>query len=183
MSESILEHGAPIGNHNLPWPERQAQLTALNQWNAQGSIGAHSVEKGWNASFNWQQQPNDYTIQIFGPLGINRIQLAGNSQQVTLQTASQTYNATSPELLIQQQLGWKLPVSNLYYWLRGLPAPNSRFTRSFDMNHHIVHLQQDGWDLKYLRYLSIKGIDLPDRILLSNSRWQIRIVVTDWQLQ
>jgi outer membrane lipoprotein LolB len=168
--------------HTTPWPQRQTQLTALKQWSAEGSIGARSSKQGLNASFAWQQQTNDYTIQLFGPLGIHRTQLAGNKQQVTLQTSDQTYSARNPEILLQQRTGWRLPVSNLYYWLRGLPAPNTRYIKTLDEQHHIVQLKQAGWDVQYLGYTPVKHLDLPERILLTNPQWQVRLVIHNWQL-
>lgn len=181
--QSMHDNGAPVGNHHMPWPQRQAQLTALKQWSAEGSIGAHSAKNGLNASFSWQQQADNYTIQLFGPLGINRTQLAGNKQQVTLQTSKETFTASNPELLLRQRTGWRLPVSNLYYWLRGLPAPNARYTKSFDANNHLAQLNQAGWNVQYLSYSSVNNVDLPDRILLTNPQWRVRLVIRNWQLQ
>jgi outer membrane lipoprotein LolB len=178
----FTENGRPLGTHNMPWSKRQAQLASIDNWTAQGNIAAHSDQKGWNASFNWHQEANKYTLALFGPLGVDRTELTGSPGQVTLTSGSRTITASSPEILLQQQTGWNLPVSDLYYWLRGLPAPKGHYARSFDMNNHIVHLRQDGWDIRYLRYLSINGVDLPDRLLLINSTFQVRIVITQWHI-
>ncbi len=183
LNTGTTEYGMSLDTHHLSWPERQKQLMALQTWSAQGDAAAHSDTKGWNASFSWQQTKNDYAMQLFGPLGLNRMQLTGDPSQSTLKTGSQTFTAPNAELLLQQQTGWQLPVADLNYWLRGLPAPQgSKFKRSFDLNNHIVHLNQQGWDILYLRYVSVKGIDLPDRILLSNPQWQVHLVVRRWQL-
>ena len=182
-SQSIIENGAPLGNHYMTWPERESQLNKITKWNAQGSVAVHNNQKGWNASFNWQQQPDNYSLAFFGPLGSYHTQLTGNTNQVTLTTSDgHTYSANSPEMVLQKQLGWTLPVSSLKYWLKGLPAPHAAFGRSFDLNKHLVHLRQSGWDILYLRYLSINGVDLPDRFLLSSPQWQVRIVITQWQI-
>lgn len=166
----------------MPWPQQQKQLKSLKQWSAEGSIGARSVNKGLNASFSWQQEYDNYTIQLFGPFGINRTQLIGNKQQVTLQTAKETSTARNPELLLQKRTGWRLPVSNLYYWLRGLPAPNARYTHVLDANNHLTQLNQAGWTVTYLRYSAVNNIDLPAQILLANPQWQVRLVIKQWQL-
>jgi outer membrane lipoprotein LolB len=31
-----------------------------------------------------------------------------------------------PGSLLEEQLGWKLPMSHLAWWVRGLPAPDSK---------------------------------------------------------
>jgi outer membrane lipoprotein LolB len=180
---SVVDGNKPLGTHSMPWPKRQAQLMALQNWSAQGNAAAHTDTKGWNASYHWQQNDNNYSLVMFGPLGMDRIQISGTPGQSTLTTSAQkTFTANSPETLLLEQTGWSLPVSDLYYWLRGLPDPHGRFKRSFDLNNHIVHLYQNGWEIRYLRYISVNNIDLPHRIVLSNDQWQVRLVITQWQL-
>lgn len=177
-----MADGKPLGNHYMPWPQRQKQLRALTNWTAGGSIAARNqIKGGWNASFNWQQQRDNYDIALFGPLGTNHVQVTGAPNQITLKTSQRTYTANSPEALLQQQLGWQLPVSKLAYWLRGLPAPGSRERHAVDMNNHIVHLNQDGWNVYILRYVSVNGVDIPDRILLTNPPWVAHITIHQWQ--
>lgn len=174
--------GTYSGAHYLSWKQRQAQVAALQNWTAQGSIAAQNNRKGWNASYSWEQEGEAYTLQLFGPLGMNHVQLSGNSKQVILKTAQHIYSAASPEALLQQQAGWTLPVSNLLYWLRGSPAPHAPFKRSLNPSNHMVQLYQAGWRILYLQYDSVHGIDLPTQMLLSNPQWHIRIVVNHWQV-
>lgn len=181
-TSSFTEFGKPLGNHYLTRPQRQAQLSDLQNWTASGNIAVRTEQKGWNASFNWQQRGQNYNLIMFGPLGINRVQLAGGPQGVTLQTGDQTYTAGDADQLLQQQLGWNIPVSNLYYWMRGLPATTSHARQYFDLNNHLVQLYQQGWHIIYLRYLAVNGIDMPNRILLTNAQLQAHIVITQWQL-
>ncbi len=180
QTSNFIENGKPLGTHYLNRSQRQAQLLAIKSWTAQGNLAVHTDQKGWNASFNWQQQNGDYTLALFGPLGSNRVQLTGSPQQVTLQTANETYSATTPEALVQQRLGWNIPVTNLYYWLRGVASPNSRARQSYDLNNHLVQLYQQGWHIIYLRYLAVNGVDLPSRILLTNPQMQANIIITNW---
>lgn len=180
---TFQENGRPLGTHYLTWTARQQQLSAIPNWNIQGGIAIHNDQHGWNASFNWQQQAKNYTLVMFGPLGANRIQLSGTATSVTLQTPNQTLTAATPEELVSREIGYPLPVSSLYYWIRGLPSPYSPILhRSMDMNNHLANLTQQGWSIIYLRYLSVNGKDLPDRMLLNNGNLQIRIVITGWQV-
>jgi len=182
-SNNYMADGKPLGNHYLTWPQRQQQLQSLSKWAVAGSLAVrHQVKGGWNASFNWQQIGQNYDLSLFGPLGMNHVQITGSPSLVTLKTNQQTLTANSPEALLQQQLGWQLPVSDLRYWLRGLPAPYSKSRRSLDLNNHMVHLVQDGWNVIYLRYISVNGVDVPDRILMNNPQWNAHLVVRQWDL-
>jgi outer membrane lipoprotein LolB len=180
--EKFTDYGMPLGTHALQWQDRQHQLMTIRSWSARGNVAARSNKKGWNASFNWHQTNGNYALELFGPLGMNRMQLTGQPGQVTLKTSRGVTSAASPEALLQQQLGWQLPVSDLRFWLRGLPAPYSREKHSFDLNHHLAHLYQDGWRIVYLRYVSVNGVDLPNRLLLTNANWTVHIVITHWNL-
>ncbi|MDQ8039584.1 MAG: lipoprotein insertase outer membrane protein LolB [Rickettsiella sp.] len=179
---SAITPAKPI-NHYLPWTQRKLQLNALQEWQANGNIAIHSVNgKGVNASFSWQQMKTDYQLRLFGPFGTQSILLIGNPQQVTLLAHNQHITAPSAESLLTQQLGLYLPVSQLYYWLRGLPTPQSRYTINFDAYNHLLQLRQSHWRINYLHYTNIGSIDIPDRIVLSNAQWTVQILITHWDL-
>ena len=83
--------------------------------------------------------------------------------------------------MVESQLGWQLPVSHLLYWVRGLPAPDSRSRIALDPNGRLASLQQDGWDVQYLGYTEEDGYTLPNRIKLAGRDLKITLVVKDWQ--
>ncbi len=91
------------------------------------------------------------------------------------------FEADSPEALVEAQLGWQLPVSHLLWWVRGLPAPDSRSRLSLDSDSRLARLEQDGWQVNYLAYAEHNGFTLPERIRLEGHDLQITLVVKDWQ--
>jgi outer membrane lipoprotein LolB len=168
-------------NHYLPWETRKAQLNNLQHWQARGNLAAHTTDKrGINTSFSWEQNHHCYQLIFFGPLGSQSAVLAGNPDRVGLTTHRQTYTAQNPEGLLADQLGLHLPVSQLYYWLRGLPAPQSRYTTNLDAYNHLLKLRQSGWCVNYTHYTNSGAIDLPDRLEITNGQWQVRIAITRW---
>jgi outer membrane lipoprotein LolB len=177
---SGLYSDKPI-NHYLPWAQRKAQLNALQTWRANGNIVIHGEEAyGTNASFSWQQTKQNYQLLLFGPLGTQSVLLAGNPRQVTLLTHNQTVVAQNAEQLLAQQLGLHLPVSQLHYWLRGLPAPHSPYIVNLDAYNRLLKLRQSGWRINYSQYTNNGKIDIPERIELSNGQWQAKILIVHW---
>ena len=83
--------------------------------------------------------------------------------------------------LLQQQLGLNLPVSHLLWWIRGLPAPDSRSRLALDGDSRLARLAQDGWDVEYLRYVEQDGYWLPERLRLTGHDLQVTLVIKDWQ--
>lgn len=170
-------------NHYLPWAQRKAQLNTLQNWQANGNIAIHAKKgSGANASFSWEQIQHNYQLRLFGPFGIQSILLSGNPQRVTLYARNQVVSADNAESLLAQQTGLHLPVSQLYYWLRGLPAPQLRYTINLDAYNRLLKLRQSGWRIEYLHYTNVGKLDIPDQILLTHPDWKIRILITHWDI-
>jgi outer membrane lipoprotein LolB len=72
-------------------------------------------------------------------------------------------------------------VSHLVWWVRGLPAPESKSTLNIDSNGRLATLQQDGWSLEYLSYTEQNGYSLPERIKLHGQDLDVTLVIKDWQ--
>lgn len=173
-----------VVNHYLPWAYRKAQLNAIQNFRVNGNLALRETSgHGVNASFSWEQIYPHYQLNLFGPLGTQSAVLTGNRYQISLTTHQKTYYAQTPEQLLQDQFGLHLPVSHFYYWLRGLPAPESRYTINLDAYNRIMQLRQSGWRIVYQHFTNIGKIDLPDRIELSNCQWQVKIKLNHWDIK
>jgi outer membrane lipoprotein LolB len=172
----------PVTTHviAMSWQDRQNRLNQLQTWTIKGIVGIRKGDKGVNAHLNWQQQGDRYRLELFGPLGINSVQLIGSSQSVELINANQAYRASNPEALLEQRTGWILPVSNLYFWIRGLPAPGEHAIQQLDAQNRLSLLQQQGWQINYLDYMSAQGLDLPSKLELINNQVRVRIIINEW---
>ena len=170
-------------NQDLSWQTRQQQLHKVTHWQLNGAIAIKTPRQGQTASIVWQQyQAQHYQIDLFGPLGVGHLILKGNTGQVTLNTNGQQYQSATAEELMQKILGWHVPVSNLYFWIRGLPAPHLKSHLSFDMYHHLAILRQQGWQIHYRQYTAINGIDLPSKLILQQQNMIIKFIISHWQL-
>jgi outer membrane lipoprotein LolB len=166
------------------WGNRVQTLSNLQEWdlNALIAIRANTTRQAGSANLKWKQSQQRYDILLFGPLGAGAMKLAGTPGQVSLETADgKQFSAATPEALLRQQSGWNLPVSSLLYWIRGLPVPKLPAQKSFDAEHRLRQLSQQGWTIEYLRYQSIGKIDLPDKILLGNAEVNVKIIIKNWQ--
>lgn len=167
-------------NQNISWNTRASQLNTISEWKLQGAVALATSHGGQNASMTWQQDKANYQIDLFGPLGVGHITLKGDANNVVLLANGKTIQASSPEMLMQEVLGWQLPISHLYYWVRGIPAPNLAKTMTFDPYHHLLTLSQQGWIIQYQRYSNVQGVDVPTKILLKNGELRVVIVISDW---
>jgi len=170
-------------NQNLSWSEREQSLAAFKNWNIDGKIALRTASDAETANLSWKQNDQDYTLYVFGPLGASAFKLVGNAQGVTLSNPEgQQFFARTPESLLASQAQWHVPVSHLYYWIRGLPAPGIAAKKEFDAYHHLTTLEQQGWKIHYLAYTSVGHVDLPNKIFLESPELQVKIIIHAWQL-
>lgn len=108
-------------------------MVGLDGWQINGKIGIRAPKDSGSGTLFWLQRQDYYDIRLSGPLGRGAARLTGRPGQVALEVANQgRYEAPTPEALLEEQLGWKLPVSHLAWWVRGLPAPDSKSRLTLD---------------------------------------------------
>ncbi|MDR6961872.1 outer membrane lipoprotein LolB [Pseudomonas brassicacearum] len=164
------------------WREHKQQLSGLDGWQIDGKIGIRAPKDSGSGTLFWLQRQDYYDIRLSGPLGRGAARLTGRPGQVALEVANQgRYEAPTPEALLEEQLGWKLPVSHLTWWVRGLPAPDSKSRLVLDADSRLSNLEQDDWQIEYLSYAQQNGYWLPERIKLHGSNLDVTLVIKQWQ--
>lgn len=164
------------------WKAHKQQITQLDGWQINGKIGIRAPQDSGSATLFWLQRQDYYDIRLSGPLGGGAARLTGRPGDILLEVANRgRYRAESPEALLQEQLRLDLPVSNLLWWIRGLPAPDSRSRITLDGESHLAQLEQDGWKVEYQRYVEQNGYALPERLKLYGQDLEVTLVIKDWQ--
>ena len=175
--ESVEGHGSPA-----LWSAHKQQLTRLDGWQISGKVGIRAPKESGSATLFWLQRQDYYDIRLSGPLGRGAARLTGRPGNVLLEVANQgRYEAPTPEALLGEQLGWSLPVSHLVWWVRGLPAPDSKSRVTLNADSRLANLEQDGWKIEYLSYVEQNGFWLPERVKLHGPDLDVTLVVKDWQ--
>jgi len=167
----------------MSWSTRKAQLAQILNWQINGKIAVTTSQDSGSANIDWSQRAQNYTISLYGPLGANNVTLNGSANKVTMQTSNgQTVSAGSAEQLLAQQWGWKLPVSYLKYWIRGLPVPNMPQQSRYDDAQRIATLNQGGFTVQYSDYTSKGSVDLPSRMTIQSAALKSKIVIYKWNI-
>jgi len=175
-----LQQTQPPAPNELSWPEREAQLKQITAWEAGGKIGFRTPEESQSASLKWLQDNSAYQIDIRGPWGQGGASISGNEQQVSVEIAGEgTFTGKSAEAILKQQWGWSLPVSDIYWWIRGLPAPNSDYDAKFTDERLLAQLIQQGWRIEYLRY-NQQVPAMPTKVRLHYLDLKITIIIKTW---
>lgn len=171
---------APVNDN---WQARRNVLAALHTWEFTGRIGVLDADESHSSRIRWRQDKDDYVINLWGTLNVGATELTGRPGAVVLEQAGEPpLRARSAEGLIYEQLGYELPVTQLSYWIKGIPAPGSQAQTDFNAEHHLVALQQDGWSVQYMAYTNYGAESLPTRIRIEKPPLRLDFVRLDWTL-
>ncbi|MCP4696086.1 MAG: outer membrane lipoprotein LolB [Gammaproteobacteria bacterium] len=165
------------------WEAQRQQAAAIKTWRINGSIAIHSEEEHWSARMNWRQQEDFYQLRFHAPLGQGAMMLKGDADGVMLRTSEgETFRAATPDALLRETLNLSMPLHNLHFWIRGLPAPAPvPLLLEVDENGYLRKLQQAEWDMEYISYTKTHGIWLPRKLKLNHEEFSVKIVISAWQ--
>ncbi len=166
------------------WELHHGDVLPLVQWVVNGRMALQSGDEGWNAQLTWQQQPNQYSLRFIAPFGQGTWQLQGSDAGVVMTTSeNQQVAADSAEVLMLEHLGWNVPLDGLQYWVRGIPNPDQPVANmNVQEDGLLLDLDQQGWRISLLRYVEVNGHQLPAKIFLANDRFQLRLIIKQWEL-
>lgn len=168
-------------NKVIPLEKRKAETATISTWQIRGAMAAKNKAKGWSATMNWTQSgPSSYQIRLMGPLGGGAVLISRKGSNITIQDGPKTTTSSNADELLQKETGIRLPVDNLYYWVRGLPAPGGVQGEVHDQYNHLVTLKQSGYTINFTKYTSVKGIDLPSMIRMEGNGVMVKVVIKSW---
>lgn len=164
------------------WIARQYTMQQLKQWRAEGRAAILAQNGGGQISFDWRHSGQDQVLSIKTPLGQNALQLTINQGGVTLiDHEGQVLQGDDAESMLQQTLGWSLPLASMRAWLLGLPA-SAEDSYTLDAQGRPLTLESRGWSIDYKRYGEVGNYSLPNKLELRHSQLTLRLVVDQWSL-
>lgn len=170
------------------WSARSETLSRFDHWRLMGKLAVRQPSDSGTALINrWQQQGEAYDLALsssFLGMGSTRLRGTPGFMELTLSNG-ETYSSSEPEKLVLAATGWQLPLEQLTWWIRGLPAPDGDFRLLFTTNGHLAMIRQSGWEIRYDRWHRfLPGYpDLPARITALKDDKRVRLVVSEWTTQ
>lgn len=136
-----------------------------------------------SGGFHWQHDAVSDDILMLAPLGITVAHIKRDVHGATLEASGKLYAAADSGELMQQALGWSLPLEGLPYWVMAQPMPGTPATVERDANGQVNLLRQDGWDIRYTAYAATAADSLPLRMILHREKLEIRLLIDEWKTQ
>src|SRR5512144_226346 len=99
--------------------QRPAQADAPFAFN--GRVAVKHGELHESAGVRWVHRSSEDEILLLAPLGQTVARIRRTREEVSLEASGKHYAAQDMESLMQQALGWQLPLSGLRYWVMAEP--------------------------------------------------------------
>jgi outer membrane lipoprotein LolB len=162
----------------------QRGLAAIEDWQLRGKMNLRVPGDSETVRVSWDNQADSYDIRLSGTLGMGATWIRGDHSSVRLEQGGQEpVVAATPEELVYTQLGREIPISELRYWVRGLPAPYPLPEHmAFTPTGVLSHIDQSGWSIQYSDYRAVGSWNLPGKILASRDDLRLTLLVSHWSL-
>lgn len=169
----------PDAERTEAWIAHHAALSEISGFRLSGRVSSDAA--AGSARLSWTQQGDRFSARAAGPFGSGALGLSGTSQAVRIRSGDEQITTDQPEVWMQRQLGWSLPVAGLRYWALGMPRPGTAASYRFDEAGRLAQLTQSGWRVVYSDYVQQDGITLPNRIHLHGPESAILLRIHAWQ--
>ena len=106
-------------------------------------------------NFDWQETGDTVSVQLRSPLGQTLAIITSSPASASLELPNrQPLTADNVSTLMQNAIGFALPVEGLRYWLQPSVAPTSHATTVPDPEQptRLKEIEQDGWTIDYVAY-------------------------------
>ena len=183
--------GDPIASETVSserdtaWQAHARDLARFQTWSMVGSLVVRSKDDASRVTLRWRQKRASYHLRITTLLGAGVLELEGSEAGVEARFADgRRVRAESPEALLEEEVGWSVPLGGLRYWMVGAPAPGrAGGTMEIDSEGRLARLEQSGWTVIYEKYRSLDGLALPARVRFSNGSVGGTVAVRRWKAE
>jgi len=175
----------PSSAPEAQWARTSEALRSIDSWEILGKVSIRTPSKRYTAAIHrWLQVDDFYTIDLSSTFfGMGASKIYGNAHHVTLYEAGELpASSNEPNELIEDALGMPLPISQLSYWIKALPAPHRDFRQTFNKAGQPHQLEQFGWTIEYSRYEFQGNYPLPKKIKLTRDNTTILLAIAQWTL-
>lgn len=153
------------------------------QWQLSGNFKVNTPAQKATSRISWQQQDNDFIINLYTLFGVSVLNIEGTEQGVSID--GKPYPGRSAEQLVYQMTGWQLPVNDLKLWLLGR-VDNARdvsLDPQGNFNRGLINDRAGRtWQLDLSKYKTVRGRSMPHKISLQHSDIRLKLAVSSWKI-
>ena len=173
----------PVAGDKAIYQQRADEISEIAEWSFSGKISLDDGDQGGSGRLKWEVLADSSELDFHGALGRGAWNLYIEPDRTVLKEANgEQQTAAAVNDLIQERIGWPLPVDALQWWVRGLAAPGVVDAEQFDPEGLLLHLSQFGWSIDLNRYKSFSGLSLPVRLDARRDNYRVKLAIGKWQM-
>jgi len=173
----------PEAGNQRAYQERVARISRVSDWSLVGRISIDDGEEGGSGRLQWVVKADRGSIDFHAAMGRGAWHLESGPEGAVLRLADGSeHTAAAVDTLVEQQLGWPIPVTALQWWVRGLSAPGLVDEQLIDADGLLTHLEQFGWQIDFKRYSSESSTVMPTRLDARRGQYRVKLAVSRWQI-
>lgn len=138
----------------------------IDLWEIKGRLAAKIDRQGGTASFIWNRQRDNHSIELYGPLGSGRIFLKQADGKASLVDNSSEFFGDNLEDVLFQRVGWLIPFDKMQQWIVGKPEPDAISDQQYEQSR-LIKFSQSGWQISYDKFENFSGVLIPTKITLT----------------
>ena len=162
---------------------RADQLVSIHKWNFVGKLSLDDGEQGGSGRLQWDVKHERSELDFHGAMGRGAWHLQISPEGAILKEADGTeQTAAGVNALIQDRMGWPIPVDALQWWVRGLAAPGVVADEVLDPDGLLLSLEQFGWSVDFNRYDSVAGVAMPVRLDVGRGSYRMKLAISRWRM-
>jgi outer membrane lipoprotein LolB len=162
---------------------RADKIAAIGTWGFVGKLSVDDGEDGGSGRLQWDVQSKISELDFHGAMGRGAWQLKISPEGAILREADgSVQTAAGVDALIQDRMGWPIPVDALQWWVRGLAAPGPVEGQVLTPEGLLLKLDQFGWIVDFNRYDSAAGVAMPIRLDARQGSYRVKLAIGRWQI-
>ncbi len=171
MCSVILISCASFYDVNVAKPQAYKQPDKfMEQFDLSGRFLIKNASKTYYGNFSWWRESGVEELDLNSPIGQTIAQIKIESGVAILTANGKAYTGDNLDVVMQQNLGFSLPLSYLYYWVQGFKLPDYPIENLLESG-----FTQLGWRVEYLSW-DDKVTHLPQVIQCSQGDLSIKLV-------
>ena len=137
-----------------------------------------------STSFDWQQAGERFRIEFWGAFGQGRALLFGDGAAASLRDArGNVTSSVDIDALMEQTLGWAVPVAALRHWVRGRVDPSlAAAAEQRDGEGNLARFEQSGWTIRLSRWRQTAIGVAPGRVVAERAGRVVTVICKEWRL-
>jgi outer membrane lipoprotein LolB len=165
---------------NTNWRQQREKLKTVTHWTISGKLAIITADKKGSARIQWQQDGDDYHLNLTSLLGTRVMEMRKTGNQVLIiDDKGREYRGSDAEYLVYRLTGWQMPIHELPIWIKGLPDDTDY---ELNPNGQVTRLKTTNWQLQYQSYQPVDGWMMPEKITFKGKQTELRLVISEWDL-